>query len=331
MNDHLITSSHRQHRRSRDRRDDPLGLTVLHEPEASSQRSVDIIFIHGLSGTSLRTWCFRRDVDYLWPQLWLPKEKGLSSARVLTYGYNAHFSSRKEQASLAIADFTNDLLFRMRYGENAQHRLGQVSIVVVAHSMGGLVFKKAYMQGMLNDEFRPIVSIINAVLFLATPHQGTNLADTLNIILTSSIFGHTSKEYIAELARNSPTIDDWAIDLEKTAVKFGRSLSEDPSMIYKCVPALSPSCSAISQMFSCKPTTILSVRGTMNKAWDDCMVSGSSGRALRLACSSLYLAVAVEIPRGDVILWNSLSLSSSSTTRVLCLHVVVYLVLVCGK
>lgn len=172
------------------------------------QRSVDIIFIHGLSGTSLRTWCFRRDVDYLWPQLWLPKEEGLSSARVLTYGCNAQFSSRKEQASLAIADFANDLLFRMKYGENGPHHLGQVPIVVVAHSMGGLVFKKAYIQGMLNDEFRPIVSMVNAALFLATPHQGTNLADALNTILTSSIFGHTSKEYIAELARKSPTIDD---------------------------------------------------------------------------------------------------------------------------
>lgn len=208
IHDNLITSSHRQSRRSQDRKDDPLGLTVLHEPEASLQRSVDIIFIHGLGGTSLRTWCFRRDVDYLWPQLWLPKEEGLSSARVLTYGYNAHFFSRKEQASLAIADFANDLLFRMKYGENGPHRLGQAPIVVVAHSMGGLVFKKAYIQGMLSDDFRPIVSMVNAVLFLATPHQGTDLADTLNTILTSSIFGHTSKEYIAELARKSPTIDD---------------------------------------------------------------------------------------------------------------------------
>lgn len=169
---------------------------------------MDIIFIHGLGGTSLRTWCFRRDVDYLWPQLWLPEEEGLSTARILTYGYDAHFSSKKERASLAIGDFANDLLFRMRYSENGPYHLGQVPIVVVAHSMGGLVFKKAYIHGLLNDEFRSIVSMINAVLFLATPHRGTNLADTLNKVLTSSVFGHTSKEYVAELTRRSPTIDD---------------------------------------------------------------------------------------------------------------------------
>jgi hypothetical protein len=102
-------------------------------------------------------------------------------------------------------------------------------------------------------------------------------------------------------------IEDWAIDLENIAVKFGPNLSEDPSMIYKCVPALSPSSSAIFQSFSGKPTTILSVRGTLNKKWDDCIarVSVSSGRAFRLACSSLYLAVAVENPRGDIILWDT--------------------------
>lgn len=181
---------------------------MLYEPETQSTRSADIIFIHGLGGTSLRTWCYNRDLDFLWPQLWLPGEEGFSNARVLTYGYNAHFSSSKEQASLSIGDFANDLLFRMRYGESGPARLGQVPIVVVAHSMGGLVFKKAFIHGLLNEEFRTIISMIKAVLFLATPHRGTSLAEALNKILTTSIFGHTSKEYLAELARKSPTIDE---------------------------------------------------------------------------------------------------------------------------
>lgn len=86
--------------------------------------------------------------------------------------------------------------------------MGQVPIVVVAHSMGGLVFKRAYIQGQLNEEFQPIVASIKSVLFLSTPHRGTDLADTLNKILSSSIFGHSSREYINELAQNSPTIDE---------------------------------------------------------------------------------------------------------------------------
>ncbi|KAI1141765.1 hypothetical protein F5Y05DRAFT_272392 [Hypoxylon sp. FL0543] len=191
--------------RSQDRRNDPLGLLVLHAPV---QRSVDILFIHGLGGTSLRTWCRNRDLENLWPQLWLPEESDLSQARILTFGYNAHFSSKKEYASLTIGDFANDLLFRMKYGENGPERLGQVPLVVVAHSMGGLVFKKAFIHGQMNEEFRGVVSSIKAVLFLATPHRGTDLAETLNRVLTSSVFGHSPKDYVSELARRSPTIDE---------------------------------------------------------------------------------------------------------------------------
>jgi hypothetical protein len=96
----------------------------------------------------------------------------------------------------------------MKYGENGAERLGQVPIIVIAHSMGGLVFKKAFIHGQMNDEFRDIVSSIRAVLFLATPHRGTDLAETLNKILTNSVFGHSPKDYVSELARRSPTIDD---------------------------------------------------------------------------------------------------------------------------
>ncbi|XDG06217.1 hypothetical protein ABKA04_005832 [Annulohypoxylon sp. FPYF3050] len=74
--------------------------------------------------------------------------------------------------------------------------------------MGGLVFKKAFIHGHMNEEFYDIISSIKAVLFLATPHRGTDLAKTLNKILTSSVFGHSSKEYVSELARRSPTIDE---------------------------------------------------------------------------------------------------------------------------
>ncbi|KAI8952517.1 hypothetical protein F4801DRAFT_588976 [Xylaria longipes] len=198
----------RERSRSRDRRDDPLGLTVLYAPE-TDQRIADIVFIHGLGGTSLRTWCKNRELEYLWPKLWLPKEGDLSEARILTFGYNAQFSGKRQQAALTINDFAADLLYSMKYGsDGGGEKLGQVPIIVIAHSMGGLVFKKAFVQGQLNQEYRQLMSNIKSVLFLATPHRGTDLAETLNRVLSSSVFGHTSKDYVTELARNSTTIDE---------------------------------------------------------------------------------------------------------------------------
>lgn len=136
------TSTSQARQRSQDRRADPLGLTVLSSPDPVP-RTVDIVFVHGLGGTSLRTWCRNRDMDFLWPKHWLPDEAGFSTARILTYGYHAHFSSKKEQTTMTLNDFANDLLFRMKYDEETEERLGQVPIVFVTHSMGGLVFKKA--------------------------------------------------------------------------------------------------------------------------------------------------------------------------------------------
>lgn len=202
----LSPSPQAQRKRSQDRRNDPLGITVLHEPDIP--RTIDVLFIHGLGGTSLRSWCKGRDPELLWPKLWLPHEPGLSSARILTFGYNAHFGSTKGSSSQTIGDFATDLLFRMKYGDAEIESLGDAPIIVVAHSMGGLVFKRAFIQGSLNEEYQGITQNIKAVLFLATPHRGTDLAETLNRILSSSIFGHSSKDYLAELTRNSVTIDE---------------------------------------------------------------------------------------------------------------------------
>ena len=121
-----------------------MGLTVLHAPE-SKYRTVNILFIHGLGGTSLRPWCKNRDLEYLWPMKWLPEEPDLSTARILTFGYNANFAAKKEQASLTIGDFANDLLFHMKYDEDGNDKMGQVPLIIVAHSMKGLVYRKACM------------------------------------------------------------------------------------------------------------------------------------------------------------------------------------------
>lgn len=114
--------------RSADRRNEPLGLHVVHEPEES--RSIDVIFVHGLGGTSRLSWSWNRDISYFWPQ-WLPLEPGLENARILTFGYNAHFMSQTKDV-FNISDFAKDLLVQMKFGNDEQVRaldIGQVSTV----------------------------------------------------------------------------------------------------------------------------------------------------------------------------------------------------------
>lgn len=74
--------------------------------------------------------------------------------------------------------------------------------------MGGLVVKKAYILGQNDDQYRQSINATSAILFLSTPHRGTNLAKLLNRILTVSVFNHSPKQYIAELRQNSPALQD---------------------------------------------------------------------------------------------------------------------------
>ena len=46
------------------------------------------------------------------------------------------------------------------------------------------------------------------MVFLGTPHHGSNLAKVLNRILAASFIGPSPKQYVADLAENSPAIED---------------------------------------------------------------------------------------------------------------------------
>lgn len=61
------------------------------------------------------------------------------------------------------------------------------------------------MQGQYDPEYKDIVEPVSAIIFLSTPHRGTNLADTLNRILQASIIS-SSKQFISELTKNSFTL-----------------------------------------------------------------------------------------------------------------------------
>ncbi|ORY56951.1 uncharacterized protein BCR38DRAFT_414263 [Pseudomassariella vexata] len=108
----------------------------------------------------------------------------------------------------SMLDFAKDLLFDLKYARDGQGQeldIGHVPLIFVAHSMGGLIVKEAYMQGQNDPEYESIIKAISAITFLATPHRGTNLANTLNRILQST-FVTNSKQYISELTRSSFTL-----------------------------------------------------------------------------------------------------------------------------
>lgn len=61
------------------------------------------------------------------------------------------------------------------------------------------------MQGLYDPEYKSIVSSITSILFLATPHRGSDFAGTLNKVLKATM-GKAPKQFINDLEKNSSTL-----------------------------------------------------------------------------------------------------------------------------
>ncbi len=185
-----------------------LGLHVVHQPGTAPV--LDFIFIHGLGGDSQRTWSKDpHDPSLFWPQHWLPSEPEIGRARILSFGYNASFLPGTPRSIYRIGDFAKELLYEMKFGKDHDGEdldIGKVPIIFVAHSMGGLVAKKAYLLGQNDETYQDIIRSISAMVFLATPHRGTNLAEVLNRLLT--VLLQPSQDFITDLKKSSPALEE---------------------------------------------------------------------------------------------------------------------------
>ncbi|KAL9607802.1 MAG: hypothetical protein Q9167_007320 [Letrouitia subvulpina] len=109
----------------------------------------------------------------------------------MTFGYNGNFIRSNTRTSTTVLDFAKDLLYELKYAQDEKNE--------------ALGIGDAYIQGQYDPKYKEIVDAISAIIFLSTPHRGTNLADTLNRILQASIIS-SPKQFITELTRNSFTI-----------------------------------------------------------------------------------------------------------------------------
>ncbi|KAF3077055.1 hypothetical protein CFAM422_000399 [Trichoderma lentiforme] len=161
---------------------DPLGLTTVYDP-APRNAIVDIIFIHGLGGSSRKTWSNSSRPRSFWPQDWLPVEQGFEDVRVHSFGYRADWGKKWQQESiLNIHDFAESLIGGVR--NHPSIRRDDTRIILVGHSMGGCVAKEAYIIARQHPSYKDLARRIYGIFFLGTPHHGSNLAGILESILT---------------------------------------------------------------------------------------------------------------------------------------------------
>ncbi|KEF62369.1 uncharacterized protein A1O9_00341 [Exophiala aquamarina CBS 119918] len=150
----------------------PSGVKVLYEPQ---DPVVDVVFVHGLTGDRERTWTHPGN-GVCWPRDILPQN--LPDARILTFGYDAYVVRARDQvASIDIAHHANDFLNCLA-NERMDSQSAKRPLILVAHSLGGLLCKDAMRLSQNNAEARlgAIFEHVQGIIFIATPHGGSWLA-----------------------------------------------------------------------------------------------------------------------------------------------------------
>ncbi|KAJ1324157.1 protein SERAC1 [Microdochium nivale] len=175
----------------------PLGLNTLSWPQCET--TAHLVFVHGLGGGSRSTWTASNDPALYWPSEWLPYEDGFESVRIHSFGYNSNWD---KESVLNVHDFATSLLNALCDSLDGRDQSSQTPIVLVAHSMGGLVIKRAYVLARCRPEFAAIAARIKAMFFLASPHHGADLAQTLSRVL--SLGG--SRPFVKDLHPQSAVI-----------------------------------------------------------------------------------------------------------------------------
>ncbi|KAB8218529.1 hypothetical protein BDV33DRAFT_192643 [Aspergillus novoparasiticus] len=183
----------------------PDGLKLLWEPKDGT---IDIVFVHGLTGDRDATWT-APGAEEPWPKTLLPSK--LPTARIFTFGYDAYVADWRGVVSQSlIANHARNLLASLStYRENDGT---SARMYALAWFWGGN-FTNCASQALFTSQIRPeshlhsILPSTRGIIFLGTPHHGASLAKWADFICRSiSLVKQTNSEIVNVLKRDSEVL-----------------------------------------------------------------------------------------------------------------------------
>ncbi|KAH0559860.1 hypothetical protein GP486_003625, partial [Trichoglossum hirsutum] len=137
------------------------------------------IIIHGLNGHPQETW-EHKATKFYWP--WELRHK-LPYARVIVYGYNANIETGLADNLTSISGIASTLISRIVRERKDEEKQLHRPLVLVAHSLGGLVAKKVIILAQRDsasgiasfDGRKEIYRSLRGFMFFGTPHAGSSV------------------------------------------------------------------------------------------------------------------------------------------------------------
>ncbi|KAI9763965.1 MAG: hypothetical protein M1840_008999 [Geoglossum simile] len=148
------------------------GLVEWHDGDKAE---VDIVFVHGLWGGRESTWT--KD-GVIWPKDLLSED--IPNSRILSYGYDSGVV-RSDTAEVTQGNLEDDARRLCSFLDDERKRTNTTGrpIIVVGHSLGGLVLAQVICSGdgaAEGDSSNSIAQKIKGMLFLGTPFYGSGIA-----------------------------------------------------------------------------------------------------------------------------------------------------------
>ncbi|KAL0633451.1 hypothetical protein Q9L58_007664 [Maublancomyces gigas] len=171
------------------------GLTPLND---TPNPSVDIIAVTGLAGHAFGSW-----KSHGCPEMWLRDfipddllENGYN-ARILVYGYDTKLVGSTSDASIyEISKQFLEAVKDTRRQKTEAHR----PIILIGHSLGGLVIKEALMEA--DKTYHDIFRSCYGILFFGVPNRGLEITQ-----LASMVKGQPNSHLVRDLCGRSQFLD----------------------------------------------------------------------------------------------------------------------------
>ncbi|KAF2968642.1 hypothetical protein GQX73_g4898 [Xylaria multiplex] len=186
---------------------------LTEEPQSPT---MDIVAIHGLNGHYSETFTDKSWYGHgtLWLKDLLPKK--IPGCRVMSFEYDASINS---MSVANVRDAARSLLELLR-DKREDTIYSDVPIVIVAHSLGGIVIKQALV--LAEDDYPNMANCTKGIVFFGTPHRG---ADAAQWALMAEKIGHavlrTSRSaFVKILEKNSEGLYKISEDFRPMAANY---------------------------------------------------------------------------------------------------------------
>ncbi|KAI8314629.1 hypothetical protein K4K59_002711 [Colletotrichum sp. SAR11_240] len=177
------------------------GLHTIVPRHSAALEGTDIVAIHGLNGHYLKTWTDEK-TGTNWLKSFVPQI--VPVARVISFWYNSTVQFSKSTSDI---DVFSDQLLEGLLAERESIEEQDRPLIFICHSLGGLVFKQAYLKALDSDEHMFLAKRISGVFFFGTPHKGSSLASwstmTARLLKTASLGANTNTQLSKDLEPNS--------------------------------------------------------------------------------------------------------------------------------